>query len=140
MDVVGGVTFGFAESLCEGELCCLGHRRKISAMCLLYKLYHRVDHPINQYLKHFVAARNTRASAALGELALVISRCRTDQLSRSFLPDYVCLWNLLPSGVFSGGPLSSSKGAVNLCPLRAELDFFTFIFVFFFYSTLIGTD
>ena len=25
------------ERLCEGELCCLGHRRKVSALCLLYK-------------------------------------------------------------------------------------------------------
>ena len=33
-----------AERLCEDELCCLGHR-KVSALCLLYKIYHRV-HPL----------------------------------------------------------------------------------------------
>ena len=65
-----------AERLCEGELCCLGHRRKVSASCLLYEIYHRVDHPMNEYLNNFVAARNTRASAALYELDLVIPRCR----------------------------------------------------------------
>ena len=27
---------------------------------------------MNKYLQHFVAARNTRASAALGEMALVL--------------------------------------------------------------------
>ena len=67
-----------AERLCQGELCCLGHRRKISALCLLYEVHHRVDHPINEYLNHFVAGCNTRASAALGKLVLVIHRCKTD--------------------------------------------------------------
>ena len=32
---------------------------------------------MNRYLNHFVAARNARASAALGELVLVILRCKT---------------------------------------------------------------
>ena len=31
-----------AERLCEDELCCLGHKRKGSALCLLYKIYHIV--------------------------------------------------------------------------------------------------
>ena len=46
----------------------------------------RVDHSLNEYLHHFAATRNTRASVALGELALVIQRCRTDQFSRLALP------------------------------------------------------
>ena len=71
-----------ADRLCEGNLCCLQHRRKVSAW--LYKIYHRVDHPMNESLKNFVAARNTRVSAALCKLALVISHCRTDQSSWSF--------------------------------------------------------
>ena len=41
---------------------------------------------MNEYLNHFIAARNTRSSAALGDLALVISRFKTDQLIGSFLP------------------------------------------------------
>ena len=63
-------------------------RRKVSALslCLPYEIYHRVDHPMNEYLNQFVAARNTRALAALGELALTIPRCRTGQFNRSFLP------------------------------------------------------
>ena len=60
------------EWLCEGELSCLGHRKKASALCLLNKIHHRVDHHMNEYLNYFVASRNTRASAALGELAIVI--------------------------------------------------------------------
>ena len=83
-----------AERLCEGELCCVTHRTKVSAFSLLYEIYHTADNPMNEYLNNFVAARNTRASAALGELALLIPRCRTDQFSRSFLAAAVRLWNL----------------------------------------------
>ena len=56
-----------AEILFADKLCCLAHRRKVSAFYLLYEIYHRVDHPMNRYLNHFVATRNTRAAAALGE-------------------------------------------------------------------------
>ena len=92
-----------------------GHRRKVSTLCLLYKIYHRVGHPINVHLNYFVAARNTRASAALDELALVNPRCRTDKFSQSFLPAAGRLWDLLPSGVFSSDILSSFKSAMNMC-------------------------
>ena len=83
-----------AERLCEGELCCLGQRRKINALCLLYKIYRREDHLMTEYQKHLVAARNIRTSAALGELAAVR------------------LWNVLPPGGFTGGTLGL-KSAVN---------------------------
>ena len=36
---------------------------------------------MNEYLHNFIVARNARASAALDEIALVISRCGTDQFS-----------------------------------------------------------
>ena len=62
------------KRLFEAEFCCLEHKRKFSAICLLYKIYHRVDHSINKYLNHFVEASNTRVSAALGNLTLVIPR------------------------------------------------------------------
>ena len=62
---------------------------------------------MNEHLNRFVAARNTRALAALGELALVFPLCRADQSSWSFLPAAVHLWSLIQSGVFSGGTLSS---------------------------------
>ena len=41
---------------------------------------------MHEYLHHFVATRNTRPSAAVGESALVIPRCKIDQFSRLFLP------------------------------------------------------
>ena len=69
--------------------------------CFLYMVDHRVDLSLTEYLNYFVSAHNTRASGALDELALVIPRCRTDQLSRSFLPAAGGLLNLLLSGVFS---------------------------------------
>ena len=88
-------------------------------MFAFFKIYYRVDQPMNEYLNYFVAARITRASAAISELALVIPRFRTDQFYRSFLTAAVPLWNLLSSGVFSGSTLSSFKSAVNLCLLSA---------------------
>ena len=57
----------------------------------------------------FFVACNTIASTALGELALLIVRCRNDQLIRSFLPAVVHLRNILPSGVFCSGTLSSLR-------------------------------
>ena len=74
-----------AERFCEVEFCCLGHQRKVCALGLLHKIYHRVDHPMNKYLNDLVAARNTRASAALGELTLVmvIKALRTLYLQKS---------------------------------------------------------
>ena len=47
-------------------------QKKISAMCLLYKIHHIADHSLHEYLQSFVAACNIRDSAALSELALVI--------------------------------------------------------------------
>ena len=38
------------ERLCEGELCCLGHKMKVSALCLPYEIYPRADHPLPEYL------------------------------------------------------------------------------------------
>ena len=34
-------------------------------LCLLYKIYHRADHTLHDNLHRFIAACNTRASAAL---------------------------------------------------------------------------
>ena len=89
-------------------------------------MYQRVEHPMKEYLNYFVTAHNTRTLAVLGELSLVIPRCRTDQFSRSSLPP-ACLCNLLLLGRFTGDTLSSLKSAMILCLQRASLDLF-FIF------------
>ena len=57
--------------------------RLVPCVCSIRNI--TVDHPMNEYLKHFAAARNSRASAALGKVALVIPRCRIDQFSRSLM-------------------------------------------------------
>ena len=97
------------EGFCEGKLYGLRHRRKVSTLCSLHNMHHRTEHYMHEYLHHFIATCNARASAALRELALVIPLCRTDYFSRSFLPAAVCLWNLLSTGVFSGGTLRFLK-------------------------------
>ena len=74
-----------SKRLREGELCCLQNRKKVSVLSLLYKFFHRADYPVHEYLNHFIAARNTRASAALSDLALVIPIRRNNQFSLSFL-------------------------------------------------------
>ena len=102
------------EISCEGELCCLVNRWMVNALCLPYKIYHRVDHLSNEYLNYFVAACNTRASATLGELTLVIPRCRTYQFCRSFMLSSGTLWNLLPSSEFSGDTLSCFKSTMKV--------------------------
>ena len=91
------------------------HRRKVRALYLLYKIYHRADPIIHEYLYRFVAAHNIRASAALDELISMIPRCRSDKFRRSFRPAAVRPWNSLPLGDFSGDTLSSFKSVMNLC-------------------------
>ena len=66
-----------AKRFCENKLCCLEHRRKVSVLCLLYEIYHKLDHLMKWYLNNFAAVRNTKSSSAPGELVLVISSYRT---------------------------------------------------------------
>ena len=49
--------------LCEGEVCCLGQRRKASALCFAIRF---TTEWTTLCMSHFVVARNTTASAALG--------------------------------------------------------------------------
>ena len=74
---------------------------------------------MNEYLNIFVAARNARASADLGELALVNSGYRIGQFRLSLLLATVHQWSLLPSGVLSSDTLRSFKSAMNLRLVRA---------------------
>ena len=58
-------------------------------------------------------------SAALCELALVLLHCRTDQLSWTFLPVALRLWNLLLSDVLNRRTLSS-LGVLWTCTYRGH--------------------
>ena len=137
-----------ADMLSEGELWYLGHRRKVIALCLLVwfitewsTLWMSIWIILLQLviielqLNNFVATRNTRASAALGHLALVIPRSRTDQFSRSFLSAAVHLWNLLPLSVFNSGTLTSFISAYWM-PSLIFFIFITFFFLLLLYSLL----
>ena len=118
-----------AEMSCEDEHCYLAHRRKVTALCLLYEIYRRVDHPINGYLNYFVAVLNSRPFSATRQLAFVIPCCRIDHFSWSFLPDAVRLWILLPSGVFSGCTLNFLRALWTYVYWGPRLIFYTFISV-----------
>ena len=64
----------------------------------------RADYSMHEYLHHFVAAGNTRASGAPGELALVIPGYRTDKFSSVVSACCRTSVDLLSPGLFSGGP------------------------------------
>ena len=55
----------------------------------------------------FVSIRVTRRVDALHQHALVPTRCRTGQFSRSFFSACVELWNALGNSVFANGGLDS---------------------------------
>ena len=86
--------------------------KSVPCVCSIRSSYRRP--PYAWVSDSFFAARNTRTSAALGELVLMIPRCRTDQFSLSFMPAASRLWNLLVS-VFSGRTLSSFNSDMNMC-------------------------
>ena len=53
------------------------------------------------------------AAAAAHPLEFEVSRCRTSQFARCFLPAQTRVWNDLPFTVFHTGMLDRFKGAVN---------------------------
>ena len=61
------VLFAVRKGWVRASFVVWGHRRNVSALCLFYKIYNRINHPMNEYLNYFAATRNTRASAALSE-------------------------------------------------------------------------
>ena len=103
-----------------------GNKRVVRALCLLYNIYHWVDHPINMYLNHFVADRNIRLTA-LSELALVIPHCRTDQFAAGRFCLLRRLWNLLPSACLVVAPWPLLR-ALWTCTYWG-LSFIFFIFI-----------
>ena len=103
-----------AEALCgRRTLCCLDHRRRVSVLCMLYKIFQNVAHPLNSLLTPFVYARLTRAAVAAHEYCLTRPRHCTEQYRRSFLPRAIELWNELDAEVFESGGLCGFKRCVN---------------------------
>ena len=101
------------------DLC---HRRKVSSLCLLHKIYYNNKHPLHSFLPDLaVFGRNTRFAAAAN--SLTFSRVRTDYLSnqfnRSFLPATIQIWNSLPSAIVECSELQKFKEGANKFLLSA---------------------
>ena len=94
--------------------CILSQRRGVAKLCILFKIYSRVDHPLGIFLPEvFISDRVPRRVDALHQHALVHTSCRTGQFSRSVFPAYVELLKGLDNSVFAGGGLDSFKSSVN---------------------------
>ena len=85
----------------------LCHRRHVAALCMLYKVNSTLNHCLFSDLPSaFVRVRHTRAAAAA---KFEVSRCRTSQFARCFLPAQTRVWNDLPYTVFDTGTLDGFK-------------------------------
>ena len=57
----------------------LWHRHSVSSLCMLYKITHNSDHPLNSKLPNlFQPARVTRNAINANSLAFSIVRCNTE--------------------------------------------------------------
>ena len=73
------------------------HRRFISSLCMLYKIFHNPSHPLPSELPNlFRPRRLTRGSLSINSLSFSPMRY-TSQYSRCFIPATTKLWNELPS-------------------------------------------
>ena len=79
----------------------LRHRLHIDALCMLYKDNSNFNHSLFSELPSAsVRVRDTGAEAAAHSLELEVSRCRTSQFARCFLPAQTRVRNNLPYTVF----------------------------------------
>ena len=87
----------------------LCHRHHVAALRMLYKGNSNSNHCLFSELPSAsVRVRNLQAAAAAHPLEFEVSRCRTSQFVRYFLPAQTRVWNDLPFSVFDG-----IKRAVN---------------------------
>ena len=92
----------------------LWHRRSVSSLCLLYKVFHNPKHPLNTELPNlFQAARVTRNTLNANSLAFTVQRYNTSQYSRCFIPATTRLWNELPSSIVESQELQKFKTGAN---------------------------
>ena len=97
----------------------LWHRRSISSLCMLYKIFHNPNHPLNCELPNlFQPARITRHAVRANSLAFLVGRCNTSQYSRCFIPATTRAWNELPSCVVEHEELQRFKIGANSFLLR----------------------
>ena len=91
-----------AETLCESDLCCLELRHKVSALCMLYKIYSNEAYPLCSQLTLPVPVHTTYAAVAAHGCVLALPRVKTVQFRRTFVPATVHLRNVLPHVVGDG--------------------------------------
>ena len=92
----------------------LEHRRKVSGLSMLYKIFHNTDHPLNACLPaQFIPARRTRYTVRLNDYAFSEIHPATKQYKSSFLPYFCKLWNSLPNETFQCSDHIRFRSLVN---------------------------
>ena len=91
----------------------LCHRHHVAALCMLYKINLNSNHCLFSELPSASEFDIPEHAAAVFPLESEVSRCRTSQFARCFLPAQTRVWNDLPYTVFGTGTLNGFKGAVN---------------------------
>jgi hypothetical protein len=103
-----------AAVLCRATtLCELSHRRNVSFLYMLYKIYANGSHHLNRFLVRFVPCRVTRLAIVNHPSRFEMLQCHTEQFKCCFLPSTLLLWNSLDGFVFEGVGLCTFKHRVN---------------------------
>ena len=92
----------------------LWHRRSVSSLCMLHKIFHNPRHPLNSKLPNpFQPARITRNALNANTQAFSVGSCNTSQFLGCFIPATTRLWNELPSCIVESQELQRFKIGVN---------------------------
>ena len=92
----------------------LQHCRFISSLCMLYKIFHNLSHPLHSELPNLLHLRKvTRGSLSINSLFFSPMRFHTSQYSRCFIPATTKLWNELPSTIVEATKLQKFKIGAN---------------------------
>ena len=92
----------------------LWHRRSISCLCMLFKIYHNPEHPLHLELPNLNhPVRVTRTTARSHSHSFNLVRSNTVQHSRCFIPATTKSWNDLPCEVVECSDLQMFKVGAN---------------------------
>ena len=92
----------------------LWHRRLISSLCMLHKVYYCLAHPLHASLPDLShPVRSTRQTAAANSVSFSSIRYNTNQYSRCFIPAATKVWNTLPSAVVESVDIQRFKVGAN---------------------------
>ena len=88
----------------------LQHRRFISSLCMLYKIFHNPSHPLHSELPNLFRPRRVmRGSLSINSLSFSPMKFHTSQFSRCFIPATTNLWNELPSMIVEATELQNLR-------------------------------